>query len=173
MPVLIGTLRMARAVNCHDIVLHPSRGKVKDLDMLVDRALIPILEDSDCNLLWETFRAKRRILTAWEQLAEFCERHDRNYICYDICHMQPGTAAEAIKDIDTYYHLIKGFHFSNWQQVPFKQHLPVAKGMLDFRKIMEYLTASGFEGNITLEYLPEFHDQLVPDALYLMKEIYQ
>lgn len=173
MPVLIGTLKIARAVNCHDIILHPNPGKVKDLDMLMDRAILPLLEDSDCNLLWETFRSKRRILTAWEQLARFCEKHDRNHICYDICHMQRETADEVIEDIEAYGHLIKSYHFSNWKPVPMTQHLPIREGVLDFRKIVRHLQGVVPDTTTaTLEYIPEFHNRLVVDALWLMRQVY-
>ena len=168
-PVLVGTLRIARAVDCRNIVLHPNYGTPKDLDTLIDHAIIPLLEDYDCNLLWETFSGKRRVLTAWEQLAAFCQRHERNHICYDICHMQRETADEVIEDIETYWHLIKGFHFSNWQPLPFKQHLPLNTGVLDYGKIARHLRLVDFEGNVTLEYMPEFHGQLVADAVHLME----
>ena len=40
-------------------------------------------------------------------------------------------------------------------------------------KIMDALIKEDFQGSITLEYLPDFHDQLVPDALVLLKKLYE
>jgi sugar phosphate isomerase/epimerase len=159
--VLSQTIGLARALDCHNIVLHPSYGPVDGFDSLIDHTVMPLL--GKCNLLWETFSGKRRVLTAWNQLAEFCERHEKNYICYDICHMHRSTEG-AIKDIDDYGHLIKAYHFSNWEGD--KQHLPIGEGVLDFGEIMDRL--SDFEGSVTLEYLPQYHHQLVEDALQLI-----
>ena len=172
-PVLIGTLKMAWELNCRNIVVHPSRGEVKGMDVLFWQAIIPLLEDYNCDILWETFSGKRRILTAWDELAKFCECYRRNSICYDICHMQRRSASEVVDDIETYWSLIEAFHFSNWSSMPHMQHLPLGDGILDFNSIVKHLKWRDFQGSITLEYLPEFHDRLVPDALRLMEKVYE
>lgn len=166
--VLVKTLDIAKAVDCHNIVLHPSYGPVQGLDSLVEHSVLPLL--GDCNLLWETFYGKRRILTTWKQLAEFCERHEKNFICYDLCHMHRGTEG-ALEDIDTYGHLIKAYHFSNWERD--RQHLPIDEGVLDFSEIVSHLMKRGFAESITLEYLPEFHNRLTGDAMELNRRVYQ
>ena len=163
--VLVKTLALAKAVDCHNIVLHPSHGPVDGFDSLVEHSVIPLL--GSCNLLWETFPGKRRILTAWEQLAEFCEKHEKNYICYDLCHMRRSTEG-VLEDIDNYGHLIKAYHLSNW--LGDKQHLAVGEGEIDFKQVIRHLT--GFEGSIALEYLPEYHHRLVGDALEINRWIY-
>lgn len=173
MSVFMGTLKLAQSLGCRNIVIHPSRGKLKKFNMVLDHVISPLLNDYDCNILWETFLSKRRFLTAWKDLADFCEENDRHYICYDICHMQRHTTDEVIADIDNYIHLIKGFHFSNWTQHPFQQHLPIRQGLFNIDKIMDALIKENFQGGITLEYLPEFHDQLVPDALVLLRKLYE
>jgi len=171
-PVLVGTLQIAMAIRCQNIVVHPNYGVVKDFEILYDRAILPLLDDYGCYFLWETFSSKRRILPAWEKLAAFCEKHVRSYICYDVVHMKRQTE-EVIEDIDTYGHLIKGYHFSNWQSTPFKQHLPLGDGVLDFGQIVRHLVRTDSEASITLEYLPEFHDRLVPDAVRLLERVYK
>lgn len=169
MPVFVGTLKIAKELACQDIVLHPNNGAIKEFDIVFKHVIYPLLEDYNCYLLWETFRGKRRLLTAWEQLAEFCEEYDKHYICYDICHMTRYTAKDVIKDIQEYSHLIKGFHISNWSKVPFRQHLPIRQGLLDYDKIIKHIAKNGPDVNMTLEYLPQFHNQLVTDALYLLE----
>ena len=166
--VLVKTLVLAKAVDCHNVVLHPSYGPVDGLDSLVEHSAIPLL--GNCNLLWETFAGKRRILTAWKQLAEFCEKHEKNYICYDVCHMHRSTEG-AIEDIDEYGHLVKAYHFSNWKGD--RQHLPIDEGEIDFSEIVSRLLKAGFGGSIALEYLPEHHHLLVRDALEINRLVYK
>ena len=173
MRVFTGTLKIAQALHCTEIIVHPSYGSAPDLDAIFDGILLPLLEDHGCNVLWETFLGKRRILTAWEQLAEFCRRHERSFICYDICHMQRRETEDVIEDIDIHRDLIRAFHFSNWRPVPFKQHLPVNAGILDYHRILDHITQIDFEGTATLEYLPEFHHLLVTDALGLRDKLYK
>ena len=42
-----------------------------------------------------------------------------------------------------------------------------SQGALDFEEILTTIAESGFGGSLTLEYLPQFHDQLMPDALWV------
>lgn len=50
-----------------------------------------------------------------------------------------------------------------------QQHLPLRhpQGVLDFKEILAAIVESGFSGSLTLEYLYQFHDQLVTDALWV------
>jgi hypothetical protein len=43
---------------------------------------------------------------------------------------------------------------------------------LDFNKIFTFLKRKGFAGHLVLEYLPQFHPQLLPDGL-ILKDQYE
>lgn len=180
MATLVKTLKIADAVNCQRIVLHPSNGNISDHLFVLEQVIFPILKDYGCFFLWETFPGKRRMLQAWDGLVQFCEQHpDRNKICYDICHMQRQNADEVIEDIDKYGLLIECYHCSNWVSLPaLAQHLPIRSGVVDFdkvtKRILEEEDFSTYPRSLvaTLEYMREFHDQLVPDAQHLLNLIY-
>lgn len=57
-----------------------------------------------------------------------------------------------------------------------KQHYPIyyseEKMALDFDKIFSFLGQNKFKGHLVLEYLPQFHSQLLPDGLKL-KNLYE
>ena len=170
--ILMKTIQIARAVGCRSIIVHPSNESVKDFGERYDQIVLPALESYDCDIHWETFAGKRRSLPAWNKLVAFCGEHGRSYICYDICHMRPSTE-KALEDIDTYYDFIRGFHFSNWKPGGSGgQHLPLEEGVVDYDKIIRHLVKTDFQGNITLEYLPQFHNRLVADALDILDKVY-
>lgn len=171
--VLEKTMEIAKMVKCNKLIVHPVYGDMQDSIDTIESVLLPRLEDNDMNLLWETFPSKRRFLTAWEDLALFARVFPRNSICYDIVHMQRRDTKEVIEDIETYYDIIESFHFSNWHPTPFKQHLPINAGIYDCDKIIDELIKLKFDGVVTLEYLLNYHNQLVNDALYLLKRIYK
>ncbi len=68
--------------------------------------------------------------------------------------------------------IIKIFHISNRIKNSIKQHYPIYYSeeeiALDFNKIFTFLKRKGFAGHLVLEYLPQFHPQLLPDAINLI-----
>lgn len=171
--VLEKTMKIAKRVKCNKLIVHPTSGNMQDSVETIETVILPRLEDNDMNLLWETFSSKRRFLTAWEDLALFAHVMPRNFVCYDIVHMKRESTEEVIEDIETYYAIIKSFHFSNWYPKPFKQHLPIGNGIYDCDRIVGSLLKSGFDGVVTLEYLPNYHNQLVNDGLHLLGMVYK
>jgi sugar phosphate isomerase/epimerase len=73
-----------------------------------------------------------------------------------------------LADVASYADCIRCFHLSNRGPQKGQQHLPLRhpQGGLDFEEILAAIAESGFSGPLTLEYLPQFHDQLVSDALW-------
>ena len=72
--------------------------------------------------------------------------------------------------------IIKIFHLSNRLRDSIKQHYPVffteEDACLDFNKILSFLKKIKYNGHQVLEYLPQFHSQLLPDCLKL-KDLYE
>ena len=72
--------------------------------------------------------------------------------------------------------IIMPFKKTNIEVLSIKQHYPVyyseEKVAMDFDKILSFLGKIKFKGHLVLEYLPQFHPQLLPDGLKL-KSLYE
>lgn len=173
--VLEKTIRIASSLGCRLIVVHPSYGSLKgglqEVNAFFAQSIDPLLEAGNIILCWETFAGKRRFLSGIEGIAAFCEGRRWHRACYDTSHLHKPQE-EVISDIKTYADVIKVFHLSNRGDEA-GQHLPLRHpgGELDFEGILEVIADSGFSGPITLEYLKEFHEHLVEDALWVMEQL--
>jgi sugar phosphate isomerase/epimerase len=80
-----------------------------------------------------------------------------------------------LADVAHYANLVRCFHLSNRGTQAGQQHLPLRdpQGVLDFDEILPAIAGSGFIGPLTLEYLPQFHDELVTDALWAQAALYR
>jgi len=173
MEVLVKTANIAKELKCKNLIVHPTNARLKDVISKIENVVTPLLNEWDIDILWETFLSKRRFLGAFEPLGEFCREHLRHYICFDIVHMQRHCTEDILLDISRHENYIKSYHFSNWHSKPFKQHLPINEGIYDCNRILDNLIRLKFDGTITLEYLPEYHNQLVEDAQHLLRKIYK
>jgi len=54
MRVFTGTLKIAQALHCTEIIVHPSYGSAPDLDAIFDGILLPLLEDPSASLARDT-----------------------------------------------------------------------------------------------------------------------
>lgn len=165
--VLRKTIALAQEVACSLIVAHPTSGRLVELAPQIETYLQPLLDNSGITLCWETFEGKRRFLAGIEGIAAFCQSRPHHAACYDTSHLHKGQAA-LLADVAAYGRQIRVYHLSNRGSGPTRQHLPLCdpSGELDFRRILEAIARSDFCGPLVLEYLQEYHDQLVPDALW-------
>lgn len=169
--VLSKTIEIAKALNCHDIVVHPSKGQLRDVKDFIENTIDKILNHEKIYLCWETFSSKKRFLSGINGIAEFCHGRQWHKACYDFSHIHDEQAA-VMKQISKYLEYIKIFHISNRISAQKVQHLPVfyaggGKLDLDFMPILKFLKEKDYNGTLVLEYLPEFHSQLTDDALFL------
>jgi len=125
-------------------------------------------------LCWETFESRRRIFGGVDKMFNFCRNTFFHRICYDFSHIH-REQEEILKDIKENIDIIKIFHISNRIKNSIKQHYPIyyneEEMALDFDKIFSFLKKRKFSGHLVLEYLPQFHSQLLLDGLKL-KNIY-
>jgi len=165
--VLARTVTLARELSCPLIVAHPTPGQLVDVAPQVETYLQPLLEDSGIVLCWETFEGKRRFLAGIEGIAAFCAGRPHHAACYDTSHLHKAQD-ELLADVAAYGRQIRVYHLSNRGPGPTQQHLPLRDptGVLDFRRVLEAIARSDFSGPLVLEYLHEFHEQLIPDALW-------
>ncbi|MCL4378695.1 MAG: sugar phosphate isomerase/epimerase [Actinobacteria bacterium] len=169
------TTMIAGLLNCDLIVIHPSMGKHDEVKKFLNEKIEPVLEKEGLYLCWETFESRRRIFGGIDEMFKFCKNTRYHRICYDFSHIhkeQEKILEELKKNID----IIKIFHLSNRMQNSIKQHYPVyyteEKMALDFDKILSFLGQIKFRGHLVLEYLPQFHSQLLLDGLRL-KNLYE
>ena len=165
--VLHKTIPIAQVLNCCLIVAHPTNARLADVEQKIAFTVDPLLAQAGIILCWETFAGQRRFLSGIEGIAAFCQGKPHHAACYDTSHLHKPLA-EVLADVDHYANLVRCFHLSNRGTQEGQQHLPLRdpQGVLDFKEILAAIARSGFSGSLTLEYLPQFHDQLVADAVW-------
>jgi len=91
----------------------------------------------------------------------------RHAACYDTAHLHKPQG-DVLADIVDYSDCIHCFHLSNRGAEGRQQHLPLRHpvGVLDFEEIVAAIVESGLDGPLTLEYLPQYHNCLLEDALW-------
>jgi len=172
--VLHKTVPIAQALNCRLVVTHPTNARLVDVEQKIASAVDPLLAQAGVTLCWETFAGRRRFLSGIEGIAAFCRGRPHHAACYDTSHLHKPQA-EVLTDVASYADCIRCFHLSNRGPQSGQQHLPLRhpQGVLDFEAILAAIAESSFNGPLTLEYLPQFHDQLVVDALWAQAALYR
>jgi sugar phosphate isomerase/epimerase len=169
------TTEIAKSLDCDSIVIHPSMGKYEAIKKLLKERIEPVLKKEELYLCWETFESKRRIFSGIEGMFDFCKNTKLHRICYDFSHVHKEQG-EILSDLKENINNIKIFHISNRVKNSIKQHYPIyyseEEMALDFDKILSFLSQNEFRGHLVLEYLPQFHSQLLPDGLKL-KDLYE
>jgi len=169
------TTRIAGLLNCDLIVIHPSIGKHDEVKSFLNEKIDPVLEREGLYLCWETFESKRRIFGGIDEMFKFCKDTRCHRICYDFSHIHKEQE-KILEDLKENIYIIKIFHLSNRIINSIKQHYPVyyseEKIALDFDKILSFLGKIKYRGHLMLEYLPQFHSQLLQDGLKL-KNLYE
>lgn len=172
--VLGKTIEIAKALKCDDIVVHPSKGKLGDVKDFIENTVDRLLNREKIYICWETFSSKKRFLSGITGIAEFCHGKQWHKACYDFSHIHDEEAS-VMKQISKYLDYIKIFHISNRLSAQNIQHLPLfhsgsGRLDLDFLSILKFLKDKDYAGTLVLEYLPEFHSQLIEDALFLINK---
>ena len=169
------TAKIAELLKCDLIVIHPSMGKHDKVKSFLKEKIDPVLKREGLYLCWETFESKRRVFGGMDEMIEFCKNTRRHRICYDFSHIHKEQE-KILGDLKENICIIKIFHLSNRIRDSIKQHYPVyyseEKIALDFEKILFFLKKIKYKGHLVLEYLPQFHSQLLPDGLKL-KDLYE
>jgi sugar phosphate isomerase/epimerase len=169
------TVKIAEALNCKIIVIHPSKGEYSQIQGFISTAVDPVLKSKQIFLCWETFKSRKRIFGSIDEVYNFCKRTRWHRMCYDFSHVS-GNQKDVLADITKYLDMIKVFHLSNRSTTSERQksqHCPIfpenpqekKEFILDFEEILSYLKEKSFSGSLTLEYLPIFHDRIIEDAL--------
>ena len=147
----------AKALGATNITLHPNninKDKVAQDEALKNLEYFAGLYKDEVVFCIETFEGRRRVFTP-DEIASF-----NLPMTLDTSH---------IRDDEKVWSLIKGYkerilnvHLSARQGA--KQHLPVDNFC---KEVVRYLIDSKWTGNVILEYLFEFHDQMSKDLTLL------
>lgn len=168
------TAKIAKSLNCDLFVIHPSMGKYEAVKRFLSEKIDPVLEKEGLYLCWETFESRRRIFGGIGEMFKFCKDTRYHRICYDFSHVHKEQE-KILEDLEENIGIIKIFHLSNRIKESIKQHYPIyyseEEMALDFDNILSFLEKIEYKGHLVLEYLPQFHSQLLSDGLKL-KNLY-
>jgi len=156
------TVQFAERVGAHVVVFHPeSTAKTNriNLQVIALANLKRLKREASVTVAVETFGNAKRIITP-EETIDF-----KLPMVLDTSHL---FVPRIFQVIEAYHSRIVGVHLSEMRyddtaghDLP---HLPVESYGIE---VLEALGAKDWSGNVTLEYLPQFHDQLIPDRAVL------
>jgi hypothetical protein len=163
------TVRFAEAVGALSLVFHPENVPVLErpnLQRQAVRHLRQLQRETKLRICVETFGNRKRVLTP-EEVEE-----REMWMVLDTSHVHLNRILALVK---RYHRGIAGVHLSELrkdEKGEERPHLPVETYGID---VLDELKLRGWEGTVTLEYLFEYHGQLLPDrdtleALYGNKE---
>ncbi|TRZ94641.1 hypothetical protein D4R78_06170 [bacterium] len=143
----------AKTLGVKTIALHPNninKDKVVQEKALKNLEYFTDLYKNEIVFCIETFEGKRRVFTP-DEIVSF-----NLPMTLDTAHIRDDKKIrELLKD---YKQNIKNVHLSAKEGD--KQHLPIDSSC---KEVVDYLIESKWDGNVILEYLFEFHDQMLDD----------
>jgi len=147
----------AKALGVRTVTLHPNnvnKDKVVQEEALKNLEYVTELYNGEIVFCIETFEGKRRVFTP-DEIVSF-----NLPMTLDTSH---------IRDNEKIWSLLKGYmdnilniHLS--ARKGDKQHLPIDSFC---KEVVSYLIKNKWSGNVILEYLPEFHGQIITDLASL------
>lgn len=147
----------AKVLGVKNITLHPNNIKKKDGAQKEARrnlAYFTGLYGSEIVFCIETFEGKRRVF-APDEIVSF-----NLPMTIDTSHIRDNEKIWRL--VKNYQKNILNVHLSAREGS--RQHLPIDNFC---KEIVSYLVESKWEGNVILEYLFEFHDQMIKDLEFL------
>jgi len=143
----------AKALGVRTVTLHPNnvnKDKQVQEEALRNLEYFTSLYNSELIFCIETFEGRRRVFTPDETVTFNLP------MTLDTSHIRDDEKIWNLLKI--YKHNILNVHLSAREGS--RQHLPID----DFcKEIVKYLIENKWEGNVILEYLPEFHGQMLSD----------
>jgi len=165
--VLERGFNLAFALHTKRLVIHPTNASKDEGLACLGKALSRLVFSvprriQSVDLCWETFLSKRRFVNTIESIAEA-----GLHACYDTSHMRRDSEG-VLNDLETYKDTIKVVHLSNWDE--YGQHLPLREGILDMRKVLQWLDKN-FDGPVILEYLQKYHRLYLDDIRWAWEKV--
>ncbi|MCS7193215.1 MAG: sugar phosphate isomerase/epimerase [Candidatus Kryptonium sp.] len=153
----------AALIGVKEITLHPSRCPNEAERLMWQEEIVHILKQLQavCEVTFalETFEGKKRLFTPYDII------HYGLPMVLDVAHIHNHSDVMSI--IEQYHASIVTVHLSAKGEE--KHHLPIDEECLE---VVEKLQEYRWEGNIILEYLPEYHNRLEED-LNLLREMFE
>ena len=158
----VPTIRFAEKVGAPVAVFHPEsvpKLSKPSAQSIARRNVKRLQREASVTVAIETFGSAKRVLTPEEVIGL------RLPLILDTSHLFVRRIFEVI---EAYHAGIVGVHLSEMRyddeaghDLP---HMPVASYGIE---VLQTLRARGWDGNVTLEYLPQYHDRLIPDRTAL------
>ena len=152
------TADFAKMLGVKTITLHPNninKDKIVQEKALENLEYFTDLYKNEIIFCIETFEGKRRVFTP-DEIVSF-----NLPMTIDTAHIRENKKIwELLKD---YKENIRNVHLSAKEGN--KQHLPIDSFC---KEVVNYLIESKWDGNVILEYLPEFHNQILNDLKSLI-----
>jgi len=143
----------AKMLGVRTITLHPNnvnRGDAAQGKALSNLKYLADMYKNEIIFCIETFEGKRRVFTP-DEIVSF-----NLPMTIDTSHIRDNKKIWSI--LKEYKENIKTVHLSAKEGS--KQHLPIDSFC---KEVVSFLTESNWDGNVILEYLFEFHDQMLAD----------
>lgn len=152
----LATTFFAESVGAAIVVFHPeacAMSRRMDMQITALQNIKRIQRETDLKIAIESFGNKKRILTPEEIIAGHLP------FVLDTSHLFPQRTMDII---EKYSNNISAVHLSEPRDG--RQHMPLE----DFGfRVLDALKDRQWSGIVTLEYLPDYHDRLIPDMLVL------
>lgn len=147
------------------VVFHPenvSKINKPNLQVLAFRNIKALQRETPVTIAIETFGGKKRVITPEEIIEKGLP------MVLDTSHLFPQRTFNMIK---TYAHGIEAVHLSEERFDAHEScsmpHMPVEEFGIE---VLKALKGQNWDGVVTLEYLPWYHDRLIPDVMTLTEK---
>ena len=154
----LATAKFAELLGADVVVFHPENCKKAcraDQQILALQNIKRLHKSTTRYVAVETFGGPKRILTP-EEIGRY-----RIPMVLDASHLFPERTMEIIEKYSSHISVV---HLSEPRDG--RQHMPVEG--FGFQ-VLDALQAKGWNGSVTLEYLPDFHNRLIPDMVMLQE----
>ena len=157
----LATAKFAESVGASHVVFHPEESRQ---DMRVNKQILAmrhirqLQRETSVTVCIETFGSKKRIFRPEEICLEELP------MCLDTSHLFVDRSMQLIEKYSTYISCVHLSEARLDESGQMKQHMPVQGYGFE---ILDKLLALGWNGIVTLEYLFEYHNRLIPDMLML------
>lgn len=148
----------AEVVGARSLVFHPEsvrKDQRENLQMLAVRRVRELQRETAVRICVETFGSPKRVLLP-EEVGE-----RGLWMVLDTSHVFQDRARDLI---ERYHETIAAVHLSELREDAttgeVRPHMPVQSFGID---VLRLLQEKGWSGTVTLEYLPEYHNRLLPD----------
>lgn len=150
---------------CRRFVIHPNRG--------INEFVYKYVAENkfrDAILCIENFPyKKRKVIRTPIEIIELCSKFLNIRMTFDTSHADKIWFSHMI--LPTILKYTEVIHLSNRNEIEKKQHLPInsPEGDLNINKFLNDLKMNRWDGDVVLEYMPEYSNKLEKNAIFVKR----